>query len=102
MLCAAEAGNAKYHVCPYHGWAYDAAGRNIDIKDRRTGCYPAAFDAEDHDLVPLPRVASYRGFVFGSLSAEVPSLEDFLGDRSEEHTSELQSRQYIVCRLLLD
>src|SRR3712207_6936721 len=24
------------------------------------------------------------------------------GVRSEEHTSELQSRQYIVCRLLLD
>src|SRR3712207_7785799 len=33
---------------------------------------------------------------------------DFLGDqdaieiRSEEHTSELQSRQYLVCRLLLE
>src|SRR3712207_8284159 len=26
---------------------------------------------------------------------------DFL-DRSEEHTSELQSRQYLVCRLLLE
>src|SRR3712207_7428890 len=25
-----------------------------------------------------------------------------LPDRSEEHTSELQSRQYIVCRLLLE
>src|SRR3712207_7146970 len=25
-----------------------------------------------------------------------------LGDRSEEHTSELQSRQYLVCRLLLE
>src|SRR3712207_8953918 len=24
------------------------------------------------------------------------------GPRSEEHTSELQSRQYLVCRLLLD
>src|SRR3712207_9459061 len=24
------------------------------------------------------------------------------GGRSEEHTSELQSRQYLVCRLLLD
>src|SRR3712207_8212599 len=24
------------------------------------------------------------------------------GERSEEHTSELQSRQYFVCRLLLD
>src|SRR3712207_8618912 len=28
------------------------------------------------------------------------SLEDFF--RSEEHTSELQSRQYLVCRLLLE
>src|SRR3712207_9049290 len=25
-----------------------------------------------------------------------------LDDRSEEHTSELQSRQYLVCRLLLE
>src|SRR3712207_7690926 len=36
------------------------------------------------------------------------SLEDKTGkpylqpDRSEEHTSELQSRQYLVCRLLLE
>src|SRR5438445_69259 len=28
--------------------------------------------------------------------------EDPRGDRSEEHTSELQSRQYLVCRLLLE
>src|SRR3712207_8292961 len=28
-------------------------------------------------------------------------LRSFL-DRSEEHTSELQSRQYLVCRLLLE
>src|SRR3712207_8325844 len=27
---------------------------------------------------------------------------DVCGDRSEEHTSELQSRQYLVCRLLLE
>src|SRR5947209_13554436 len=27
---------------------------------------------------------------------------DVGGDRSEEHTSELQSRQYLVCRLLLE
>src|SRR3712207_8331207 len=27
---------------------------------------------------------------------------DSVGDRSEEHTSELQSRQYLVCRLLLE
>src|SRR3712207_7721076 len=34
----------------------------------------------------------------GRLSACVPVSET----RSEEHTSELQSRQYLVCRLLLE
>src|SRR3712207_7856564 len=29
-------------------------------------------------------------------------LEWLTGKRSEEHTSELQSRQYLVCRLLLE
>src|SRR5438445_9491889 len=33
----------------------------------------------------------------GFISASSP-----LGFRSEEHTSELQSRQYLVCRLLLE
>src|SRR3712207_6882365 len=28
--------------------------------------------------------------------------QDAVADRSEEHTSELQSRQYLVCRLLLE
>src|SRR3712207_8560802 len=33
-----------------------------------------------------------------------PTLSDYryTGKRSEEHTSELQSRQYLVCRLLLE
>src|SRR5947209_18320798 len=31
-----------------------------------------------------------------------PTLEDHDRLRSEEHTSELQSRQYLVCRLLLE
>src|SRR5258707_10794370 len=29
-------------------------------------------------------------------------LDKYYQDRSEEHTSELQSRQYLVCRLLLE
>src|ERR1035437_10519262 len=32
----------------------------------------------------------------------VPTLEGGIRYRSEEHTSELQSRQYLVCRLLLE
>src|SRR3712207_7815563 len=33
---------------------------------------------------------------------ELPLFIAFLALRSEEHTSELQSRQYLVCRLLLE
>src|SRR3712207_7553826 len=35
---------------------------------------------------------------------EAPGLQPRVrvGQRSEEHTSELQSRQYLVCRLLLE
>src|SRR3712207_8642271 len=37
----------------------------------------------------------------GSFPWPWPSLHMSLSCRSEEHTSELQSRQYLVCRLLL-
>src|SRR3712207_7349066 len=39
-------------------------------------------------------------------TACLQAIDDLLanrfGERSEEHTSELQSRQYLVCRLLLE
>ena len=80
VLCRSERGNAKYHVCAYHGWAYDAGGRNVHIKDVKDACYPEAFDAENHDLLPIARVERYKGLVFGSLSPAVPPLEEFLGE----------------------
>src|SRR5690606_41164308 len=33
---------------------------------------------------------------------DLDELEDYIEKRSEEHTSELQSREKIVCRLLLE
>src|SRR3712207_7742008 len=42
-----------------------------------------------------PQVTSF-------LVEEVRDLFEELPVRSEEHTSELQSRQYLVCRLLLE
>src|SRR3712207_8477995 len=49
----------------------------------------------------------YDGFMPGMKSGDIVGHE-FMGEvvevgpRSEEHTSELQSRQYLVCRLLLE
>src|SRR3712207_7705664 len=39
----------------------------------------------------------------GAQQSQRPADEELVGgQRSEEHTSELQSRQYLVCRLLLE
>src|SRR3712207_8827932 len=38
----------------------------------------------------------------GGVSAKHRKFFKFVKARSEEHTSELQSRQYLVCRLLLE
>src|SRR3712207_7486318 len=38
----------------------------------------------------------------GSHCGDTQAVEFFHAERSEEHTSELQSRQYLVCRLLLE
>src|SRR3712207_7986015 len=56
-----------------------------------------------------PRGPSHERRVSGLARKGCPpfpprKVEDLLGgrERSEEHTSELQSRQYLVCRLLLE
>src|SRR5438445_4058571 len=43
-----------------------------------------------------------RFYRCGASSSGSTSIDSLADDRSEEHTSELQSRQYLVCRLLLE
>src|SRR3712207_9373170 len=45
--------------------------------------------------------AALRAGASGFLLKDAPA-EHLIEARSEEHTSELQSRQYLVCRLLLE
>src|SRR5438445_12983214 len=53
----------------------------------------------DHHRRRCPRMAPPgRGRAVARFRRRQPELER----RSEEHTSELQSRQYLVCRLLLE
>src|SRR3712207_8843100 len=49
----------------------------------------------------LSRLAIHRTFLSEFPETEVRAVADE-ALRSEEHTSELQSRQYLVCRLLLE
>src|SRR3712207_8699466 len=49
---------------------------------------------------PSPDYSPAAGRIQQAAIGLAPALEQ--GARSEEHTSELQSRQYLVCRLLLE
>src|SRR3712207_7450480 len=53
------------------------------------------------DLAQLADDVAQRGVELADLDEDVANDRDD-GVRSEEHTSELQSRQYLVCRLLLE
>lgn len=75
-----EQGNRRYHACPYHGWVYDSGGKCVDIKDESAGAYSEAFACQNHDLVSVAKFENYRGFLFASLSGDVPTLDEYLGD----------------------
>src|SRR3712207_7188060 len=71
---------------------------------RRTGIV-ALEDIDEIAICAVPGVLS--GTVQQNLIRQCEDLKDRFAildpqDRSEEHTSELQSRQYLVCRLLLE
>src|SRR3712207_8291465 len=68
---------------------------------RHAGC--RWWHEDNMDLVELEMRESPLTFTFPTIvrGPESTTLAD-LRDRSEEHTSELQSRQYLVCRLLLE
>src|SRR3712207_8580981 len=61
-----------------------------------TGSQTLADHAEEHNTYEQHDYpACYGGIVYLGQKIQFE-------DRSEEHTSELQSRQYLVCRLLLE
>src|SRR6266498_5144257 len=49
-----------------------------------------------------PRLAGLASAALGELRQQIRPHLERLSERSEEHTSELQSRPHLVCRLLLE
>src|SRR6476661_3206492 len=77
-ICRERAGNKKNFTCPFHGWTYSTAGELLDVTDQARGGYLPSFDKADYGLEEIGRLETYRGFIFGSLSADVVPLEDYL------------------------
>jgi phenylpropionate dioxygenase-like ring-hydroxylating dioxygenase large terminal subunit len=75
-VCVSDKGNARSFTCPYHGWTFSNNGQ------LRGYPFPSGYEGANRDELGLgrvARVASYKGFVFGSFAAEGPRLEEHLG-----------------------
>lgn len=81
MLCRFKRRNQKTFTCPFHGWTFSNTGKLLKVKDPKGAGYPEQFNTDgSHDLKRVARFENYRGFLFGSLNADVQPLEEYLGE----------------------
>src|SRR3712207_7326501 len=73
-----------------------AAGAAVGLAP---AAFAAAFTSDPEVAAIASRALAFTGPAFGGFGL---GMALYFASRSEEHTSELQSRQYLVCRLLLE
>ena len=84
QLCRHKKGNKATYTCPFHGWTFNNSGKLLKVKDPADAGYSDCFNQDgSHDLKKVARFESYKGFLFGSLNPDVPSLEEFLGETTK-------------------
>lgn len=78
IVCREHQGNASRFICPYHGWSFRNDGSLAGLPYR--SAYSEKFlSSEELGLARVPRVDSYRGFVFASAAPTGPGLVEFIG-----------------------
>lgn len=83
-LARLKKGNKANFTCTFHGWTFNNSGKLLKVKDGNDAGYPESFNKEgSHDLKKVARFESYRGFLFGSLNADVQPLTEFLGESTK-------------------
>lgn len=75
-VCREPEGNAKAFHCLYHAWSFANTGAVIDIPG--SDAYGGEAAKCNFDLVEVPRVTNYRGFMFICFDPDVVDLETYL------------------------
>ena len=81
IVCTEPKGNRRAFRCVYHGWAYRNDGALGGIPGSEA--YRGEFDKSELGLRSPARFESYRDLWFLNLSADAPSLRDYLGRATE-------------------
>ena len=74
--CRRDRGRAKSFMCGYHGWSFFNSDKIQGVPWAEG--YATDFGEEKFNLAQVPRVESYRGFVFGTLNLDAPDLTAYL------------------------
>lgn len=80
-VCREEEGSAKRFTCFYHGWTFGNDGSLLSLPDEES--YGPSFDKSRLNLQDVPRIESYRGFVFVAFNRDIPDLPTYLGNAQE-------------------
>src|SRR5271157_6653532 len=84
MLCRYKRANKSTFTCAFHGWTFNNSGKLLKVKDPEGAEYPESFNKQgSHDLTKVARFESYRGFLFGSLNADVKPVAEHLGEAAK-------------------
>lgn len=84
QICRFKRQNKATFTCPFHGWTFSNTGKLLKVKDPQGAGYPEQFNTDgSHDLTRVARFENYRGFLFGSLNADVQPLEKYLGEATK-------------------
>ncbi len=83
QVCVKESGKARMFTCPYHHWTFKNTGELVGFAFPEGYRGNPAARKEELGLARVPRVDSYRGFVFASMAEEGPSLVEHLGGAAE-------------------
>ncbi len=75
LLVAAEQGNARRLVCPYHGWAYDLKGELRTVPDERD--FAQGSPCGKLNLVEIP-CEVWAGFVWYNMDPNCASLRSYM------------------------
>jgi phenylpropionate dioxygenase-like ring-hydroxylating dioxygenase large terminal subunit len=77
-LCRWDKGNSRSFQCPYHGWSFLNTGKLRGVPWPEGYAEKIVRDPK-YNLAQMPRVESYRGFIFGTLNMDAVSLTAHLG-----------------------
>jgi PAH dioxygenase large subunit len=78
-VCRTDRENLRFLRCPYHGWVYRNNGELLSAScENHYG--EGELDKAELGLIPVARLASYRGLWFATWDKAAAPLEEWLGD----------------------